>query len=228
MLSSYRGSWHIWELSSQLPGFCGRSIATMSCMNSYLIFGDHLDCYTNQSYLGVNKYMYVVQDHMCGYMYLWFPTCSYLLSKSLEEDSLAPAPSYTAKTLLSPARLRSKLKYLFTAKGAVVSDSHAFTPPLQSHPSHITKQVSDSISCEHLERLDSVDGIARKFQRSTSLSPSIVRRYSEQPVERTRDTSRPHLLMSHVIKVAMTHNDHCNYKCMLVSIVVVHLTSVNE
>ena len=140
---------------------------------------------------------------------------SYQLSKSLEEDSLAP--SYTAKTLLSPTRIRNKLRGLFTARGAVVSDSHAFTPPHQSHPSHITVQSSDSISCEHLERLDSVDGIALKFQRSNSLSPSIVRRYSERLVENTRNMTRPHPVTGHVIKVAMAESNHCNYKCLLVS-----------
>lgn len=163
---------------------------------------------------------------------------SYQLSTDLEGTvDLLPPPSPTpSKIPQSPSRMRQRFKTLFGSKGAVISDSHTLTPPrshtltpprshsltpsrshsltptlpsLPTHHSPVTKILSDSASMDNLDQLD-VEIQRTHLTRSNSMSPSIGRRYCD-----TDTKPRPH--RGHVIRVALTHSDHCNYTCLLVS-----------
>ena len=152
-------------------------------------------------------------------------SCSYQMSTDLEESSIdsIPSPSLTTNKIpSSPSRMRQRLKTLFSSKGAVISDSHTLTlprshtltPSLPSSPTH-TKSVTKTLS--NTASLDDLDSLDVKIQRthrtrSNSMSPSIGRRYGGV---HTDTKSRPH--KGHVIRVAMTHSDHCNYTCLLVN-----------
>ncbi len=159
----------------------------------------------------------------------WYTTCSYKISGDLETADYLTPSSVANKILLSPARLRYRLKTLFSTKGAVVGDSHTLTlprphtltPSLPSSPTHTTKTLLtnttasiDNLLDVHFDS-DSIEMQSKIRKRSNSMSPSIGRRYCGRS---NHSDTRPHPLPGHVVRVALTHSDHCNYKCLLVSI----------
>lgn len=170
-------------------------------------------------------------------LYLYFTTIdvisnhSYELSLKLEpEDSpshLHPPPS-TLPTL-SPSRLRRTLKFFFNSKGTIVSDVHTpstLTPSPTSPARHtlgrslFSKQFSDTSKKGSYDLTNGGfkerDG-KRMRLRTNSLSPSIGRKYSENNDHVTGNGTTAQPLPGHVIRVAMTPSDHCNYKCLLVN-----------
>ena len=162
-----------------------------------------------------------------------YTTCSYQISADLETaDSLTPSAPMVTKILLSPARLRCRIKTLFSTKGAVVGDSHTLTlphthtltPSLPSSPTHTTKTLLtettaslDNLLDVHFDS-DSIETQPKIRKRSNSMSPSIGRRYCGRS---NHSNTRPRPLPGHVVRVALTHSDHCNYKCLLVSITII-------
>ena len=152
-----------------------------------------------------------------------FATNSYLLSKQLEPDDLpsslyVPEPSLSS---LSPARIRRALRHVFNSKGNIVSD---LSPPMHRSTRKCSLSDRDILSTINRDGVSETDGETRtthvtntldindtKIERSMSSSPEMVR-------GRDRNNSAPEISLGHIVRIATAEHDHCNYKCVLVSV----------
>ena len=99
---------------------------------------------------------------------------------------------------LSPSRLRRKIKYIFNPKGATVGDVGLLSSP--------KSKLSPSLSERDVSLVGREPEGRRRNSRAMSLSPQVVRRSVSEPAT-----------TGHVIRIAITNSDCCNYKSLVVS-----------
>lgn len=151
---------------------------------------------------------------------------SYQLSLALEPHDDSPSPCHSAPPSLlnlPPATIRQTLTHLFTSKATIVGDvlsskglslsptstaKHTLGKSVYFNRYLSTRGNYDITNCESHE----------KRKRRNSLPPSIEQKSSvgtdKDSVIGNETLIPPH--HGHVIKVAMTTSDHCNYNCLLV------------
>lgn len=148
---------------------------------------------------------------------------SYQLSKQLEPDDL-PSSLYVPESSLSslsPARIRRALRQVFNSKGNLVGDLSPSPPVHRLRKHRLTPSLSEKdLLCAIDGRDMSKDGERTHIANTIVLDDKqAVRAVSLSPeMSRNRKLSAPEIPLGHIVRVTMAEHDHCNYKSLLVSL----------